>query len=83
MVDYELIEIKKDYGLFKKGYRWADADIYQAAEYMKKLYQDKDFRMNMADKAKKFIEEKLCIESTVKLVEDRVAQIYLEKRKLK
>jgi len=83
MVDYELIEIKEDYGLFKKGYRWADADINQAAEYMKKLYQDADFAMNMADNAKKFIEEKLSIESAVKLVKDRVEQIYLEKRKLK
>jgi len=81
MVDYELIEIKEDYGLFKKGYRWADADINQASEYMKKLYQDKDFAMNMAEKAKKFIEEKLSMESAVKLVKDRVEQIYLEKRK--
>jgi len=83
MVDYELIEIKEDYGLFKKGYRWADADINQAAEYMKKLYQDTDFAVNMADEAKTFIEEKLSMESAVKLVKDRVEQIYLEKRKLK
>jgi len=81
MVDYELIEIKEDYGLFKKGYRWADADINQASEYMKKLYEDRDFGRNMADKAKKFIEEKLSMESAVKLVKDRVQQIYLEKRK--
>jgi len=83
MVDYELIEIKEDYGLFKKGYRWADADINQAAEYMKKLYQDTDFAVNMADEAKTFIEAKLSMESSVKLVKDRVEQIYLEKRKLK
>lgn len=81
MVNYELIEIKEDYGLFKKGYRWADADINQASEYMKKLYQDRKFGKDMADKAKNFIEEKLSMEHSVKLVRDRIQEIYLEKRK--
>ena len=31
MVDCELVELEKDYGPFKKGQRWAEPDIQQAA----------------------------------------------------
>ncbi len=43
MVDYQLIELTEDIGPFKAGNRWADADVAQAAEYMKRLYADKAF----------------------------------------
>lgn len=80
MVDYELIEIKEDYGLFKKGYRWADADIEQAAKYMKLLYEDRNFGQDLAIKAKEYIEKKLSMESSVGLLKTRIQEIYLEKR---
>lgn len=81
MVDYKLIELQEDHGLFKKGYRWADADTDQAAEFMKKLCEDREFADNMAERARTYIEEKLSMGSSVKLVKDRIQEIYSEKRK--
>ena len=33
LVACQLVELKNDLGLFKKGNRWADPDIGQAASY--------------------------------------------------
>lgn len=43
LVGYDLIKIDKDYGVYKKGNTWAQPKEEEAAEYMKKLYFDKDF----------------------------------------
>lgn len=78
MVDARLIELDRDYGLFKKGSRWADADIAQTAEYMIKLFEDREFADKMAKKAKEYIDKKLSMETAVKLMKDRIQEIYSE-----
>lgn len=76
MVDYKLITLDKDYGVFKKGNRWADADLEQAAKYMIKIYKDKEFRDELVEKAHKYIynnlNKKLCFED----MKTRINQIY-------
>lgn len=42
MVDYKLVTLTEDIGPFKKGQRWADADIQQAAAYMQELYEKRE-----------------------------------------
>jgi glycosyltransferase involved in cell wall biosynthesis len=80
MVDYALIEIDRDHGLFRKGYKWADPDIEQAAGYMRKLYDDRVYAKELSDKAKAYIEDKLSMERAVNIVKARVREIYSEKR---
>lgn len=75
MVDYKMIEIEKDMPPFKKGYKWADADIDQAAEYMKKLYEDKDFYESIKTKASSYIKKHLSMDRSVKLVNSRLKEI--------
>ncbi len=75
MVDYKMIEIEKDMPPFKKGYKWADADIDQAAEYMKKLYEDKDFYESIKIKASSYIKKHLSMDRSVKLVNSRLKEI--------
>ena len=43
MVGYDMIELDKDYDVFKKGNVWADAHIDEAADYMVRLYEDKEY----------------------------------------
>lgn len=39
-IPYQLIELKKDFGPYGKGQKWAEPDIEQAAFFMKKLVND-------------------------------------------
>ena len=79
MVDYKMIEIKEDIPPFKKGYRWADADINQAAGYMKRLYEDKAFYQEIKDNAYKYVRKRLSMERSAKIVADRISEIYSKK----
>ena len=59
LVDYDMVVLKHAIGPYKKGSRWADARIDQAAGYMKQLYENTGFRMNMEQKAQTYILEYL------------------------
>ena len=76
MVDYGFITIKKDHGPYEAGNRWADPDIRQAAGYMRKLYDDKEFYQRIAINAKSHITEKLSTERAARLIQNRIAEIY-------
>lgn len=56
MVDYKMTTIKKREGLYKKGYRWAEPDIAQAADFMKRLKEDKKFYMTKQKNGREYIE---------------------------
>ena len=60
---------------FRKGYKWADPDINQAAEYMKKLYEDKEYYNEIKTKATEYVLDKLSMKRAVELVERRLAEI--------
>lgn len=75
MVDYKLVQLEKDYGPFKKGQRWAEPDLEQAAEYMKELYQYKDVYIKYATNGKKCTGDKLSKESASELVMSRMNEL--------
>lgn len=76
MVDYKLITLEKDYGVFKKGNKWADPNIKQAAMYMKKLYTDKPFYNIISENAQTYIENNLNLDKASKAIENRINDIY-------
>ncbi|WP_282171251.1 glycosyltransferase family 4 protein [Cytobacillus firmus] len=43
LVDYKLIKVGQDIGPYKANQNWADPDIYQASQHMKKLAGDQIF----------------------------------------
>ncbi|MGN0408637.1 MAG: glycosyltransferase family 4 protein [Bacteroides sp.] len=75
MVDYKMIEIEKDIPPYKKGYHWADADVTQAAGFMKRLYEDREFYESIAKNAKRYVAEKLNMERSTRIVKERVEDI--------
>lgn len=75
MVDYRMIEIEKDIPPYKKGYHWADADIAQAAGYMKRLYEDKEFYQSIADNAAEYVAKRLNMERSTGIIKERVQDI--------
>ncbi len=76
MVDGGFTTLKKDTPPYKKGARWADPDITQAARYMRKLYKDPDYYNEIREKAKDYIHMKLSMEQAVSLIRKRVEEIY-------
>lgn len=78
MVDYKMIALEKDLPPFKKGYQWADADIGQAALYMKKLFEEPAFYERIKRDAGTYIREHLSMERSVALVEKRLKEILEE-----
>lgn len=79
MVDARMVEIKRALPPFKKGYHWADADVDQAADYMRKLYEDADFYKRIQMHATSYIAERLSMKRSSGLLKDRIEQIYKEK----
>lgn len=76
MVDYELITIEKDMPPFKAGNRWADANLDQAAEYMKKLYEDKEYYEIIRKNAKEYAKEKLGMDQAAGRIRERLKEIW-------
>lgn len=76
MVDYKMIELTRDLGPFKKGQRWADADIEQAADYMKRLVVDKKYYDEIKANAQNHVNKVLGMEHIRTLIEQRVEEIY-------
>lgn len=76
MVDYRLVPIPKDIGPFRKGQFWAQPNVGQAAEYMKKLYLDKTYYQKKAEHARRHAKEQFDQERIAGLIRNRVRQIY-------
>lgn len=76
MVDYNMVYLEEDYVMYKKGNKWADPNIEQAAEYMKKLYEDNNFYNDISKKAQNYIKENLNLELASKAISNRIKQIY-------
>ena len=76
MVDYELITIEKDMPPFKAGNRWADANLDQAAGYMKNLYEDKEYYEMIRKNAKEYAEEKLGMDQAAGRMRERLKEIW-------
>lgn len=76
MVDYNFISLEKDSPPYKKGSVWADPDVNQAAQYMRRLYQDRDYYDQLKTEAQAYILDKLSMENAVNRLEKRVREIY-------
>lgn len=78
LVDYELVEIKEDIGLFKKGNYWAEPDISHAAAYMRMLFENPAQCEILAGKAQKHIQKYLSMGRVTAIINQRIKEIYKE-----
>ena len=52
----ELVELERDYGPYKRGQRWADPDITEAAEAMRQIIAQPELAVEIGERARRFIE---------------------------
>lgn len=76
-VPYTIVELNKDYGVYKKGSHWAEPDIDAAAQWMKKLVEDPEFYRTVAARGKQVIEEEFSPAAVGKQVQRRLAELGL------
>jgi len=74
-VKYELIEIDKDYGPYKKGNHWAEPDIEHAKSLMQYVFENRKESQIIADKGSKFIKESLNPLETGRIIKERFENI--------
>lgn len=74
-INYRLIELEKTIGPYEKGNFWADADTTHAAEYMQKLWNDKEYREEIGRNARRHISESLTYERAAGIIKDRLRKI--------
>lgn len=76
MVGYRMVQLKQDYGVFKKGNWWADPDVDEAAGYMRRLYEEPELYKKLAAGGKAYIESALSMEQAAEKIRERMAEIY-------
>lgn len=76
MVGCRLVTIEKEIPPFPAGGRWAEPDIRQAAAYMRKLYADRQFCMELSKRAKAHVQNILSMERAKKRMLSRLEEIW-------
>ena len=76
MVRADVVALSQDYPPYHKGDHWAHPDESEAAEYMRKLYENTTFREAMIKAAEKHITEWLSAEKAAEKIKQRVDTLY-------
>ena len=71
LVDYQLCKVEKDDEIYKKGYVWAEPDVAQAAQYMRRLFEDHQYYERKKKIGRKQILETLDVDGTVEPIRKR------------
>ena len=71
LVDYQLCKVEKDDEIYKKGYVWAEPDVAQAAQYMRRLFEDHQYYARKKIAGKRYVGEVLSKDNTTKMINDR------------
>ncbi|NBI89263.1 glycosyltransferase family 1 protein [Lachnospiraceae bacterium] len=74
-VGYQLIRLEKGIGPYEKGNYWADADIGNAATYMRRLVQDKGYYGKISKNAKERIRQQLTCGNMAAIMRNRLKEI--------
>lgn len=74
-VDYQLVELQRDYGPYKAGQVWAEPDIDQAAHWMKKLAGDRDLASEIGARGRQTIQRDLSPCVVGNLIRKRLSEI--------
>lgn len=75
LVDYKMVSLNRQLGPYPKGSRWADADIEQAAGYMKKLYYDRAYYYAICEEAKQSIRQQLNSKTVGQIIRQQLGKI--------
>jgi len=74
-IDYELVELGRDYGPYKAQQHWAEPDLEQAAHWMKKLVAEPELAKQIGLRGQQTINSQFSPEAVGKIIHSRLEQI--------
>lgn len=80
MVGYQLETLEKDMPPYKKGNRWAEPDLEEAAGYMRRLYAEKEYYAQISENAYAHAKEWLGMNRIKSVIQERLQDIRDGKR---
>jgi len=75
MVGYEPVPVNGEYPGDDGTMRWAEPDVHEAAEYLRRLKDEPEFLKEKAEKGYQYINEKLSMRACAEAIKERVSQI--------
>lgn len=79
LVDYQLVPVGDQYQYEDSSHRWAEADTGQAAEYLKRLFEDKAYHREKAEAGKAWIAARFSPETSARRMRQRLEEISIMK----
>ena len=77
-IGYRMVPVGDQYAYeTKESDRWADPDIHEAARYLKKLYEDPEYRKQVSQAGKEHIRKTLSVEKCGERMKKRLEEILL------
>ncbi|WP_449290285.1 glycosyltransferase family 4 protein [Oscillibacter ruminantium] len=76
MVDAQIIALPRDYPPYHKGDHWAQPDEHQAAQWMRRLYTDRAFAAELAQRAKLDLTQRLDVFQAGQCMKARLETIF-------
>ena len=74
-VGYRLVEVNGDYGAYKRGNRWAEPDIDESADYMRRVFDNRSEAEAVGARGKDFIKKYYCPEAISEKYKGRLNRI--------
>jgi glycosyltransferase involved in cell wall biosynthesis len=74
-IDYELVQLGRDYGPYKAHQHWAEPDLDQAAYWMKKLVAEPDLAKTIGLRGRETINTHFSPEAVGKIIQARLQEI--------
>ena len=75
MVGYELVPVNGEYPGDDGTMQWAEPDVQQAAEFLKRLRDEPEYYKEKAEKGFQYISEKLSMKACADAIKERMSQI--------
>ena len=75
LVGYKKTLLEENIGPYKKGDEWAEPDIDEAAEFMRKIYENKELMNEIGNRGREYIHDNFSPKVIGKIIENRFEQI--------
>ncbi|MBQ6720529.1 MAG: glycosyltransferase family 4 protein, partial [Clostridia bacterium] len=75
MVGYELVPVNGEYPGDDGTMQWAEPDVQQAAEFLKRLREEPEYYKEKAEKGFQYISKKLSMKACAEAIKERMSQI--------
>lgn len=76
LVDFKMVPVGRDIYPYQKKFYWADPDVNQAANYMKKLFFEKEFYKNIQKNAYSYMIDPHRRDASLDIMKERIKKIY-------